>query len=81
MLVTWPCAATKAHKSLHAYKTFNKPGYAVEIIDLEPERYMSKPARAISDTPKNHANGNIFRGRYSITVICILLPFPHLILF
>ena len=67
--------ATKALMSLHAHKTFNKPGYAIEVMDLHtgiqtPYISMRKAATALNisrDTIKNHVNGKPIRGRYSIT--------------
>ena len=65
-------AATKARISLHAHKTFNKPGYAVEVMYLctgtrTPYISMNKAAIALNisrSTIKKYANGKPFRGRY-----------------
>ncbi len=62
--------------SLHAHKTFNKPGYAVEVMDLyagtrTPYISMNKAAKALNisrSTIKKYANNMPSKGRYFITV-------------
>lgn len=69
-------AVSKALISLHAHKTFNRPGYAVEVMDLctgtrTPYISMNKAAIALNisrSTIKKYANGKPFRGRYFFSV-------------
>ena len=70
-------AESKALMSLHAHKTYNKPGYTVEVEDLftgiqTPYISMNKAATALAvsrSTIKAYANSKPLFGRFSITVV------------